>query len=119
MAKIGQPYSSGSWLVKEGSEEDFVSRWTIFVEWSLKNAPGLESGLLIQDSDNSRRFLLLELGTPPKRYRPGVKCLSFRSCSRRGGNCAMRSRFAPTRWPPHRASKRSKAKRINHRLLSH
>lgn len=59
MAKIGQPYSSGNWLVKEGSEEDFVSRWTAFVEWSLKNAPGLESGILIQNSDNSRRFLSL------------------------------------------------------------
>jgi heme-degrading monooxygenase HmoA len=59
MAKIGQPYSSGYWLVKEGSEEDFVSRWTAFVEWSLKNAPGLESGILIQDSDNPRRFLSL------------------------------------------------------------
>jgi heme-degrading monooxygenase HmoA len=59
MAKIGQPYSSGNWLVKEGSEEDFVSRWTAFVQWSLQNAPGLESGILIQDSDNPRRFLSL------------------------------------------------------------
>ena len=59
MTKIGQPYSSGNWLVKEGSEEAFVSRWTAFVEWSLKNAPGLESGILIQDSDNPRRFLSL------------------------------------------------------------
>ena len=59
MAQIGQPYSSGNWLVKEGSEEDFVSRWTAFVEWSLENAPGFVTGLLIQDSDNPRRFLSL------------------------------------------------------------
>ena len=59
MAQIGQPYSSGYWLVKEGSEEDFVSRWTAFVEWSLENAPGLVTGILIQDSDNPRRFLSL------------------------------------------------------------
>jgi heme-degrading monooxygenase HmoA len=59
MAKIGQPYSSANWLVKEGSEEEFVSRWNAFVEWSLKNAPGLESGILVQDSDNPRRFLSL------------------------------------------------------------
>jgi heme-degrading monooxygenase HmoA len=57
MAKIGQPHSSGYWLVKEGSEENFVSRWTAFVEWSLENASGLESGILIQDSDNLRRFI--------------------------------------------------------------
>ena len=59
MAKIDQPYSSGNWLVKEGSEEDFISRWTAFVEWSLENAPGLETGILIRDSDNPRRFLSL------------------------------------------------------------
>jgi heme-degrading monooxygenase HmoA len=59
MAKIGQPYSSANWLVKEGSADEFVSRWTAFVEWSFKNAPGLESGLLVQDSDNPRRFLSL------------------------------------------------------------
>jgi quinol monooxygenase YgiN len=29
------------------------------VEWSLKNAPGLVTGILIQDSDNPRRLLSL------------------------------------------------------------
>jgi len=59
MVKVGQPYSSANWLVKEGSEEDFVSRWNAFVEWSLENAPGLESGILVRDSDNPSRFLSL------------------------------------------------------------
>ena len=59
MAKIGLPYSSGNWLVKEGSEEEFVGRWTAFVEWSLKNAPGVESAILVRDSANPDRFLSL------------------------------------------------------------
>ena len=59
MAKIGRPYSSVNWLVKEGSEEEFVGRWTAFVEWSLKNAPGVESAILVRDSANPHRFLSL------------------------------------------------------------
>jgi heme-degrading monooxygenase HmoA len=57
MAKIGQPYTSGRWLVRAGSEEDFIERWTNFTQWSLKNAPGAESFVLIQDSGDPRRFL--------------------------------------------------------------
>ena len=59
MAKLGRPYSSGDWLVKEGSEEEFVGRWTAFVEWSLQNAPGVESAILVRDSANPHRFLSL------------------------------------------------------------
>jgi heme-degrading monooxygenase HmoA len=57
MAKTGQPYTSGSWLVKAGSEDAFVAQWTAFTEWSLNNAPGAESFVLIQDSGDPRRFL--------------------------------------------------------------
>ena len=32
MMRTGQFYSSGEWLVREGSEEDFVERWTTFIE---------------------------------------------------------------------------------------
>jgi hypothetical protein len=28
MVKKGQPYTSGNWLVKAGSEESFIDRWT-------------------------------------------------------------------------------------------
>ena len=40
MEKTGQSYSSGEWLVQAGSEEDFIERWTTFIEWSLNDAPG-------------------------------------------------------------------------------
>ena len=59
MEKVGQAYSSGNWLVREGNEEDFIARWTTFAEWSLENAPGCESVVLVQDSDDARRFLSL------------------------------------------------------------
>ena len=57
MAKIGQPYTSGRWLVKAGNEEAFIERWTAFTQWSLNNAPGAESFVLIQDTSDPRRFL--------------------------------------------------------------
>ena len=57
MASVGQPYSSGSWVVKEGSETEFVARWTRFITWSKENAPGAESFHLIQDAQDPRRYL--------------------------------------------------------------
>jgi len=41
MENTGQFYSSGEWLVREGSEEEFIQRWTTFIEWTLNEAPGL------------------------------------------------------------------------------
>src|ERR671931_568187 len=57
MARLGQPYTSGRWLVKEGEEDAFVAEWGAFTEWSLESAPQAESFVLIQDSNDSRRFL--------------------------------------------------------------
>ena len=57
MAKIGQPYTSGAWLVRAGSEEAFIERWTNFTQWSLKNAPGAESFVLLRNSIERRRFV--------------------------------------------------------------
>jgi heme-degrading monooxygenase HmoA len=59
VAQIGQPYASGRWLVKAGSEDDFIERWTTFTQWSLDNAPGAESFVLIRDTAEPRRFLSL------------------------------------------------------------
>jgi quinol monooxygenase YgiN len=46
-------------LVREGSEEDFVERWNAFIEWSLNNASGAESFVLVRSTEESRRFLSL------------------------------------------------------------
>jgi heme-degrading monooxygenase HmoA len=59
MTKMGQPYTSGTWLVRAGSEEDFIERWTAFTQWSLENAPGAESFALVRDSGDPQRFLSL------------------------------------------------------------
>jgi heme-degrading monooxygenase HmoA len=57
MAKIGQPYTSGSWRVKEGREEEFIARWTEFTGWSLANSPGAGSFVLIREAADPRHFL--------------------------------------------------------------
>ena len=33
MERTDQSYSSGEWEVRAGSEEEFVQRWTTFIEW--------------------------------------------------------------------------------------
>ena len=55
--KIGQPYTSGTWMVKEGNEEEFIARWTQFTEWSLASAAGAEHFVLIRDTASPRHFL--------------------------------------------------------------
>jgi heme-degrading monooxygenase HmoA len=50
-------YASGNWIVKHGSQEDFVARWTEFLEWTRERAPGLASAQLIQDSEDPSHFI--------------------------------------------------------------
>jgi heme-degrading monooxygenase HmoA len=56
MAGIGQPYTCGIWTVRDGSEEEFVRRWTALVE-SAADVPGGESFILIQDRQDPHRFI--------------------------------------------------------------
>src|SRR5437667_246743 len=57
MAKVGQPYTSGNWIVNEGSEDEFIARWTEFTEWALANAPGADHFVLIRETADPRRFV--------------------------------------------------------------
>ena len=59
MEKTGRSYSSGEWLVREGSEEEFIERWNSFIEWSLDNAPGAVSFVLVRSTEEPRKFLSL------------------------------------------------------------
>jgi heme-degrading monooxygenase HmoA len=59
MEKTGQSYSSGEWLVQPGSEEEFIQKWTNFLQWSLNNAPGAVSAVLVRSAEEPRRFLSL------------------------------------------------------------
>jgi quinol monooxygenase YgiN len=57
MTKIGQPYTSGNWIVKDGKVEEFVARWTEFTEWSHAKAPGGQTFLLIRENADPRHFV--------------------------------------------------------------
>ena len=56
MTSIGQPYTCGIWTVQDGSEEEFVARWTELVG-SAGALSGAESFLLIQDRLDPHRFI--------------------------------------------------------------
>jgi heme-degrading monooxygenase HmoA len=50
-------YVSGNWLVTKGSEDEFVSRWTQFLQWTLDNVAGFQEATLLRDADDSRHFV--------------------------------------------------------------
>jgi heme-degrading monooxygenase HmoA len=50
-------YVSGNWIVKSGSEQEFVSRWTAFTQWSLDNSDGAEDFLLLNDAESPTHFI--------------------------------------------------------------
>jgi heme-degrading monooxygenase HmoA len=56
MSKVGQPFTCGIWTVRDGSEEEFVRRWTALVN-SAQALPGAESFTLIQDRQDPHRFI--------------------------------------------------------------
>jgi len=51
------PYASGNWIVTVGREQEFVKRWTEFLEWTRSAFTELQSAHLIQDLDDSRHFV--------------------------------------------------------------
>ena len=59
MQNTGRSYSSGEWLVRAGSEQEFIQRWTAFIEWTLKEAPGAVSFVLVRSTQEPRKFLSL------------------------------------------------------------
>ena len=53
---MGEPYTSTTWIVKPGEEDEFVSRWTAFAEWSA--GQGLAApAMLLRDVDEPNRFV--------------------------------------------------------------
>ncbi len=52
-----QPYSSGVWITKPGREAEFVAAWREFAEWSLAAIKGGGWAKLLQDRDQSMRFV--------------------------------------------------------------
>jgi heme-degrading monooxygenase HmoA len=57
VVRVGQPYTSGSWTVRDGGQDEFVARWIKFVRTAADDSPGAESFTLIQDREDPRRFV--------------------------------------------------------------
>ena len=53
----GVSYASGNWLVTSGSEDEFVSRWTDFLQWTRANIAGFQDANLVRDVVDSRHFV--------------------------------------------------------------
>jgi heme-degrading monooxygenase HmoA len=52
----GTHYTHTTWRVKEGSEEEFVHRWSEWAEWSRRQGL-VEIALLLRDTEDPRRFV--------------------------------------------------------------
>lgn len=50
-------YASGSWTVKAGQEEEFISRWRDWLQRSASDVEGFGSARLVRDLSNPRHFL--------------------------------------------------------------
>ncbi len=50
------PYTSTTWIVKAGHEDEFVRRWSEFAQWS--EGQGLSAqAMLLRDVDDPTRFV--------------------------------------------------------------
>ena len=50
-------YTSGSWKVKEGREEEFAAAWRELAEWTLSEIPGAIWATLLRDRDDPTHFI--------------------------------------------------------------
>lgn len=52
---MAETYTSGTWKVKPGEEEDFIREWTEFVEWA-SSMPGSGTFRLARDLDHAGTY---------------------------------------------------------------
>ncbi len=57
MTKIGTVYTLATWVVKPGNESAFIKAWDDFAHWTSMNQKGAQDAVLVQDSENSRKFI--------------------------------------------------------------
>ena len=53
----GELYTLGIWIAKAGKENDFISKWASFAEWTSENMTGAGKAYLLQDDKNPLRFI--------------------------------------------------------------
>jgi heme-degrading monooxygenase HmoA len=52
-----EPFASGSWHVTPGKAEEFITRWTEFLQWTRRTEPGLVSASLLRDNADPSHFV--------------------------------------------------------------
>ncbi len=66
MASGREHYASGNWRVKEGSAEEFITRWKSWLSSSAQKVPGFGSARLIRDVNDPNHFLSYSEWDDPK-----------------------------------------------------
>ena len=51
-----QAWASGSWHVRPDRVDEFVRRWTAFLDWTNAAYPGLRWARLLRDADDGDHF---------------------------------------------------------------
>ncbi len=59
-------YMSGNWVVKAGSEAEFVDRWSSFASWTDADVEGLHWAILLKDGDDGRHYISLSEWESPE-----------------------------------------------------
>ncbi|MDQ6811743.1 MAG: antibiotic biosynthesis monooxygenase [Actinomycetota bacterium] len=54
---MGQLYTQGTWTVKPGNEQLFVTAWTEMAEWTGREVPGSTWAKLLHDRGAPNRFI--------------------------------------------------------------
>ncbi len=55
--QVQQPYTLGTWTAKAGREKELIAEWQKFAKWTSERYPGAGTAVLLQDSENPRRFV--------------------------------------------------------------
>lgn len=50
-------FASGTWKVTEGKADEFIERWTEFLQWARKTQPSLITVSLLRDTNDPRHFV--------------------------------------------------------------
>lgn len=56
LARMTETYSSGTWIVRPGEEDDFVTTWKEFIAWA-SGFPGSGTFRLVRDLEQTNRFV--------------------------------------------------------------
>jgi quinol monooxygenase YgiN len=54
---MAEHYASGTWQVRAGHEDEFVERWTEFLQWTRKDHPAMLAATLLRDRGAPGHFV--------------------------------------------------------------